>query len=93
MIRKTNEYAPNYSASPGDHIEELLEVHNMSQKELAERTGVTPKHINTVINGKARITPEFAYSLEMIFDYSAEMWLSFQNVYDIEMLERKKESR
>ena len=91
MIRKTNEYAPNYSASPGDHIEELLEVHNMSQKELAERTGVTPKHINMVIKGKARITPEFAYSLEMIFDYSAEMWLSFQNVFDIEMLERKKE--
>jgi len=91
MNSRTNEYTPNYSVLPGDHIAELLEVHGMSQKELAERAGVTPKHINTIIKGNARITPEFARSLGILFDYPAEMWLNFQSAYDISALERKKE--
>jgi HTH-type transcriptional regulator/antitoxin HigA len=91
MTNRVNEYAPNYLVLPGDHIVELLEVHGMSQKELAWRIGVTPKHINTVIKGGARITPEFAHSLGIIFDYPAEMWLNFQSAYDISALKRKKE--
>ncbi|MCL1982619.1 MAG: HigA family addiction module antitoxin [Clostridiales bacterium] len=81
MANGMNQYSPDYAVLPGDHIEELIELHGMSQKELAMRTGVTPKHINTVIRGKARITPEFAHSLAMIFDYSAEMWMGFQGTY------------
>ena len=91
MTSTTNEYMPNYSVLPGDHILELLEVYGMSQKELAERSGVTPKHINTVIKGGARITPELACSLGLIFEYPAEMWLRLQNTYDISVLEKKKE--
>lgn len=91
MTNKINEYAPNFSVLPGAHIVELLDAHSMSQKELAECAGVTPKHINTVIKGGARITPEFAHSLGMIFDYPAEMWLNFQSAYDISVLEREKE--
>jgi addiction module HigA family antidote len=83
MTSRVNEYAPNYSVLPGDHIGELLEVHGMSQEELAWHIGVTPKHINTVIKGGARITPEFAHSLGIMFDYPAEMWLNFQSAYDI----------
>ncbi|MCL1809553.1 MAG: HigA family addiction module antitoxin [Clostridiales bacterium] len=79
MANGMNQYSPDYTVLPGDHIEELLELHGMSQKELAMRTGVTLKHINTVIKGNARITPDFAHSLAMIFDYSAEMWMSFQS--------------
>jgi len=91
MTSGTNEYTPDYLVLPGDHIGELLEAHGMSQKELALRVGVTPKHVNTIIKGAARITPEFAHSLGIIFDYPAEMWLNFQSAYDIGILERKKE--
>ena len=91
MISRTNEYTPDYAILPGEHILELLDVHGMSQKELAERAGVTPKHINTVIKGNARITPEFAHSLGMIFNYPADMWLSFQNCYDLSVIDAKKE--
>ena len=77
MINKTNEYTPNYSVLLGEHIEELLEVYEMSQRELAELAGVTPEHINTIIKGNSRITAELARSLEIIFDYPAEMWLRF----------------
>ena len=90
MTSRTSEYAPNYSVSPGDHIAEFLEMRGLSQKELAERAGVTPNHIDAIIKGGARITPEFARSLGMIFDYPAEMWLSFQNTYDISILESKE---
>ena len=63
MTNIINEYAPDYFVLPGDHIAEFLEVYGMSQKELAERVGVMPKHIKMVIKGGARITPEFAHSL------------------------------
>jgi len=76
MSEKNEIYTPNYAVLPGDHIAELLEMHGMSQKELAERAGVTPKHNNTIIKGGARITPEFARSLGILFDYPTRSFIA-----------------
>lgn len=37
---------------PGETLKEVLEDKEMSQQELALRTGVTPKHISTVLSGE-----------------------------------------
>ena len=52
---------------PGETVKEVLDDRNMSQEELAIRTGFTPKHVSEVVNGKKGISPAFAKSLEYVF--------------------------
>lgn len=39
-----NVYQPDYAVIPGEVLTYELELREMSQKELANRTGLTPKH-------------------------------------------------
>ena len=46
MVKQvTNEYQPDYAVSPGEVLSYELELRDMKQQELAKRTGLTPKHI------------------------------------------------
>ena len=72
---------------PGETLKEVMEDRNMSQQELAYRTGVTPKHISTVLNGEKNITSSFAKKLEYAFNIDAEFWMNLQADYDNELLE------
>lgn len=60
---------------PGETLKEVLEDRKMSQQELALRTGVTPKHISTVLSGEKNISVSFAKKLEYALDIDAEFWI------------------
>ena len=45
----------------GNYLVELRKNKDMSQKELAIRTGMSEKHISTVISGKKNISSSFLY--------------------------------
>jgi HTH-type transcriptional regulator/antitoxin HigA len=49
-------FRPTYAVPPGETIADLLEEHGMTQTELAQRLGVTLKHVNQVVNGGASIS-------------------------------------
>jgi len=72
---------------PGETLEELLVDRGMSQRDLANRCGVTEKHISSVIAGKSNITASFAKKLEYVFGVEARFWLNLQNIYDEELLD------
>lgn len=61
---------------------EYLEFHGWSQRDLARRTGLTPKTISEICNGKAPITPPTALALERAFQRPAHFWLNLQRQYD-----------
>ncbi|WP_449355238.1 HigA family addiction module antitoxin [Virgibacillus natechei] len=84
-----NEFNPDYIVPPGETLEELLEHYDMTQAELAERTGRTPKLINEIIKGKASLTPETGLQLERVFGVEAEFWNNLESNYR-ELLARKK---
>jgi HTH-type transcriptional regulator / antitoxin HigA len=88
MVIEKN-YLLDYAVHPGDYLEELLEVHNMSQIELANRTEISKKHINQIINGKASITAKTAVALENITGKPANYWLDLQQRFD-EFYERQE---
>lgn len=75
---------------PGLELEKKINACGMSRKELALRTGVTEKHISTVINGDRGISTNFARKLGYVFP-TAEDWLKLQNAYDQEQLRIKDE--
>lgn len=72
---------------PGQVLAKILERENMSQKELSVRTGVTEKHISTVINGKKNISASFAKKLEYALPENMSFWMSHQAEYEAKILE------
>ncbi len=72
---------------PGRYLSEVLERLGMSQKELAVRTGVTEKHISTVINGSKGISAGFAKKLEYALEIDALQWLEKQAEYEKQSLD------
>lgn len=75
---------------PGETLKEVLENKNMSQKELVLRTGVSAKHISSVLRGKKNMSASFAKKLEYALNIEAEFWVNVQNSYDKEILEYQK---
>ncbi len=76
-----NEYQPDYAVIPGEVLAYELELRNMSQQELAKRTGLTPKHIVAVMKGKSAITSETAIKLERAIGMPADYWLNLESQY------------
>jgi len=74
-------YNPNIALHPGVTLEELLEVHEMSQVDLSKRTGLTPKTINEIVKGKNPITPETAIKLSSVFGMSDSFWNNLEKNY------------
>lgn len=78
-----NQYTPDYTVTPGEVLEYELGLRNMSKSELAKRTGLTEKHLNTIIKGKGTvsITPETALKLERALGMPVEYWLNLEANY------------
>jgi len=72
---------------PGETLAEILEDREMSQKELAVRTGMTEKHISTVVKSQKNISVAFAKKLEYALGIDASFWINLQSNYDRELLE------
>ena len=80
-MAKTNEYQPCLAIPPGETVAEMLEDRCMPQNELATRTGVSPKHINEIIQGKAAISHDMALRLETVLGVSASFWNNLETNY------------
>lgn len=89
----TNTYNPNIAIHPGKTLEEILDTTEMSQVKLAERTGLTPKTINEIIQGKNSITPETAIKLSSVFGMSIFFWNNLERNYQETLARLKLEKR
>lgn len=85
-----NRYEPDLVLPPGDTLEEVLDNIDMTQADLAKRTGLSTKHINQIVNGGAPITPETALLLERAIGVSARTWSNLEVAYR-EFLSRQDE--
>jgi HTH-type transcriptional regulator / antitoxin HigA len=75
-------FEPKTVPHPGEMVVEYLEFHGWSQRDLARRTGLTPKTISEICNAKAPITPQTALAFERAFQRPAHMWLNIQRLFD-----------
>lgn len=82
-VRTIGEFNPDYKVHPGDLLEEELISKGFTQSDLAKRTGLTTKTINTIINGLASITPDTAVLFETVLGKPAEYWLKLETDYQI----------
>lgn len=89
MVKEKNSVglSREYIIHPGETLAEVIEDREMSQKELAVRTGMTEKHISTVIHGQKNISAVFAKKLEYALGIETSFWMNLQAGYDRELLE------
>ncbi len=69
MVKEKNSVglSRDYIIHPGETLAEVLEDREMSQRELAVRTGMTEKHISTVIHGQKGISAAFCKKARVCF--------------------------
>lgn len=71
---------------PGETISDVLEERGITQKELAQRAGVSEAFLSDVIHGKKDISKGLAMGLEYAFGVPSSFWLNLQANYDAELL-------
>ena len=75
---------------PGETISDILEERNLTQKELAQRAGVSEIFLSEVIHGKKNISKELAMGLECALEVPSSFWLNLQANYDAEKKKLQK---
>lgn len=74
MSKTLFKYEPDYAIAPGEILEETLQSRGIHKADLAERCGLSPKHMSLIISGKAPVTPETAINFERTLGVSASIW-------------------
>lgn len=77
-----DEFEPDWSMSPGLVLKSILDKRDIRQSELAERTGLTTKHINQIVNRGVGISGDVAVALELALDIPARFWTGLSADYD-----------
>lgn len=68
------EFSPDWSVHPGEFLRQVLEQRGLRQSELAERTGLTAKHVNQIVTKNIGISGEVAVLLERVLGIEATWW-------------------
>ncbi len=75
---------------PGLVLAEIyMDEMGLSQSDLARKLDCAHRKVNEIVNGKRRITPEFALELEKVIGTTAEMWVQMQAQYDLFIARQK----
>lgn len=83
-------YEPSEVLPPGETLRETLEAIDMSQMQLAQRTGLSTKHINQIIQGQSALTHDTAIALERATSVPARLWNALEAQYR-DQLARERE--
>ena len=73
---------PKYVTHPGEVIMDEIEYMQISQKEFAERIGVSCSQVNQILRGKRPVNTEFALLTEAATGIPADLLLRMQTRYD-----------
>ena len=84
---------PFIATHPGELIKDELTERKMTQKQLADLTGIKTSILSQTINGKRPISLNMAIKLEKAIEIPAELWMNFQTQYNLDsanILKRQK---
>jgi HTH-type transcriptional regulator/antitoxin HigA len=84
---------PDYSIHPGVVLSRMLANRGMRQSELAERTGITAKHINQIVKKSVGVTPDVAVLLDRALDTPARFWAHIGADWEAHVSEQKVSTR
>ena len=75
---------------PGEVIKDEIEYRGISQKELAERTGISYNILNDILNGRRNLTETTAMLMEAALDVPADSLMALQHKYNMQKIRRDR---
>lgn len=88
--KTANKITPAILIHPGEMIKDELESRGLTQKELANKLGISYTVFNEVLNGKRPVSTELALMLEAVWGIDAHIWLQLQADYNMESKRQDK---
>lgn len=75
---------------PGKFIDRELKKKNLTQRALAEQTGIPYQTINAIIMGRRNLTTEQSLKIDRALDHEEGFFAILQTHYDIEQYKNKE---
>lgn len=79
-----NNLTPFETTHPGEIIKDELAFRGISQRKLAETTGIAYSVLNEVLNGKRALTTDYALLIGKALDVDAEFLIRMQADFDMQ---------
>ena len=76
---------PFVATHPGEMIKDELKERKMTQKLLAEQTGIKASVLSETINGKRSVSLSVAFAIEKVLGVPADVLMNMQTQYDLDM--------
>lgn len=73
---------------PGEMIKDEIMARGITQKDLAQKMGVSYTVFNEILNGKRPVTTEYALLLEAALGTDANIWLGLQADYNMQKMKQ-----
>jgi HTH-type transcriptional regulator/antitoxin HigA len=87
------ELLPGWSIHPGKLLKRILAERNLRQSDVAERAGISAKHLNQLVNESIGITGDVAVRLERALGIPALFWTRAEAEYQaVESTRKSKEA-
>jgi addiction module HigA family antidote len=86
-------FEPDYAVPPGASVRETMEALGMSQRELADRTGLTVQTLNRIFKGDQPITYETANRFDLVTGTPAAYWNQLETQYRTQLARLEERSR
>lgn len=77
---------------PSEYINETIKDLGITPFELAKKMKVSLSKVSKLLRGKLPITADIAIRLELSLGRSAESWLKMQNLYDLDLVKKAKQT-
>jgi HTH-type transcriptional regulator / antitoxin HigA len=83
----------DYALPPGETLRELLEEQGLTQRDLARRADLSPKHVNKLLQGLVPLSADVAVRLERVTGTPARIWNRLEADYrtDLERIRAQRE--
>jgi HTH-type transcriptional regulator/antitoxin HigA len=84
-----HELQTDWAVHPGEILHRYMQEHGIRQADLAERTGLTAKHVNQIVKKSVGITPDVAVLLETALGTPHRFWSQLGANWDMHISEQK----
>ena len=75
---------------PGEMIKDEIIARGLTQKDLAQKMGVSYTVFNEILNGKRPVTTEYALLLEAALGTDANIWMGLQADYNMQKMKQDR---
>lgn len=91
MLHRENKIKEYHTTSAADLLKETMEYYHVTQKDLAERIGVSQKNVSDILNRKRYLNELLALRIEKVMGISSKLLLSLDSNYRLNLAKKELE--